>query len=56
MSRPKSPDPAERVVISLPRSLKRTARATANGKRISLSAWICELIREYFQRAEKALR
>lgn len=43
-------------MISLPRSIKRTARATANTKQLTLSAWILDLIREHFRQMEKALR
>ncbi len=56
MSRPKSPDPAERLVISLPRSIKRMARATANASKTTVSAWVLELIREHFRSLERALR
>ncbi len=56
MARPKSPDPAERLVISLPRSIKRLSRATANARKLTLSAWVLELIREHFRAMERALR
>jgi hypothetical protein len=56
MGRPKSKDPATPITITLPKSLLRTSRAVASTKNLSFSAWVAELLREYFQQVEKALR
>ena len=52
MSRPKSNDPKQRIAVTISKALVRPSRAVARTKRLSLSAWINSLIREYFNKSK----
>jgi hypothetical protein len=55
MGRPQSPDPAERISLTFPRSVRRLLVATASAKKLTTSAFLLELIRRHFQEMAAAL-
>jgi len=53
MARPKSPDPAHPITITLPESILQAARRFAWEEGLALSTWIAGLVRRRIQKEKK---
>jgi len=55
MARTKSPDPASPITFTLPRSIKRMVKNEARARKITVSAFMLDMVRGHYQRLSQSM-